>query len=183
MRWSISVCFGWASSLHLVDPFPFTQTPLCPLVDGMSYQMASRIDNRYQSFSGKAGSHLLFFLSHLSPRWKCPWSSFNHSLTVSHSPILFAPFRGRIPCRFHLRCPCNPTLQRGLFHLPPIPFKDSIFSWRNATVHSWLGKFKEQCYRCHATIMEVQLPPLCEVQQSKKIMNFCGKEIIIPIDN
>lgn len=113
MRWSISVCFGWASSLHLVDPFSFMQTLLCPLVDGMSYQMASRIDNRYQSFSGKAGSHLLFFLSHLSPRWKCPWSSFNHSLTVSHSPILFAPFRGRIPCRFHLCCPCNPTLQRG----------------------------------------------------------------------
>lgn len=113
MKWSISVCFGWASSLPLVDPFSFMQTLLCPLVDGMSYQMASRIDNGYQSFSGKAGSHLLFFLSHLSPRWKCPWSSFNHSLTFSHSPILFASFRGRIPHRFHLCCLCNPTLQRG----------------------------------------------------------------------
>lgn len=147
----------------------------------MGYQMASRIDNGYQSFSRKAKSHLLFLLSHLSLRQNCSWSSFNHSLTFSLSPILLVSFIERIPHRFHLSCPWNPTPQRvWLFHLPGFHLKTpfshgvkelSIYGWESSKTNVILAVLPS----CKWKLFQ-------DEYQSWKIINCGGKAVIIPKD-
>lgn len=143
-----------------------------PIGRWQGYQMASRIDNGYQSFSRKAGSHLLFLHSHLSPRWKCSWSSFNHWLTFFLSPILSVSFIERIPHRFRLSCPCNTTPQREwLFHLPGFHLKTPR---SKGTLRLWQGKFREQHKSCYIVIMQVETLPWW-ISKLKR-MNRVGKQ-------
>lgn len=135
----------WLSLFSLLSwPFFFCVHFSMPIGSGMGYQMASRIDNGYQSFLERQG--VIYYSSFtLVSQIKMLLISLNHWLTFSLSPILLVFFTERILHRFHLSCSCNSTPKRGwLFHLlefhSKTPFSHevkqfSIYSWGSSNVN------------------------------------------------